>query len=147
MVNSNLLTNAWLVGHRLGYIPDDVICCSAPLFHCFALVCGIISPIMYGGTAVVPSDVFLAGANLEALSDERCTVIHAVATMFQALLDHPDARKHASKICLRTGIVAGSSISQNLIQRLSEEFGFTGLAYGYGTIIQYIPSSYKLLRY
>lgn len=97
---------------------------------------------MYGGTAVVPSDVFLAGANLDALSDERRTVIHAVATMFQVLLDHPNARKHAFKICLRTGIVTGSSISQNLIQRLSEEFGFTGLAYGYGMIIQDNPYSY-----
>ncbi|KAK3339656.1 amp dependent CoA ligase [Lasiosphaeria hispida] len=130
--HQNLISNAWLVGHRLGYTPDDVSCCCAPLFHCFALVCGIIAPIMYGGIAVVPSDVFLAGATIEALSEEKCTVIHGVATMFQALLDHPDAGKHAPNICLRTGIVAGSSLSRTWIQHLADKFGFTGLAYGYG---------------
>ncbi|KAK4201975.1 putative acyl-CoA synthetase family [Triangularia verruculosa] len=128
----NLISNAWLVGNRLGYTPDDSTCCLAPLFHCFALICGIIAPIMYGGTAVVPSDVFLAGASLEALSEEKCTVIHGVATMFQALLDHPDAAKHAPSFRLRTGIVAGSTLSRSWIKRLDEEFGFTGLAYGYG---------------
>lgn len=132
---SNLLSNAWLVGQRLEYTPEDVICCCAPLFHCFALVCGIIAPLMYGSVAVIPSDVFLAGASLEALSGERCTVIHAVGTMLQALLDHPDASKHAPKLHLRTGIVAGSSLSHILIQRLADEFGFTGLAYGYGKAI------------
>ncbi|KAK4171232.1 putative acyl-CoA synthetase family [Triangularia setosa] len=128
----NLISNAWLVGHRLAYTPDDSTCCLAPLFHCFALVCGIIAPILYGSSAVVPSDVFLAGASLEALSEEKCTVIHGVTTMFQALLDHPDAGKHAPSFRLRTGIVAGSALSRSWIQRLDEEFGFTGLAYGYG---------------
>ena len=87
---------------------------------------------MHGGKAVIPSDVFLAGASLEALSQEGCTVVHGVATMFQALLDHPDAAAHAPNIHLRTGIVAGSSLSRAWIQRLADEFGFTGLAYGYG---------------
>lgn len=87
---------------------------------------------MYGGKAVIPSDVFLAGASLETLSREGCTVVHGVATMFQALLDHPDAAAHAPNIHLRTGIVAGSSLSRTWIQRLADEFGFIGLAYGYG---------------
>lgn len=89
-------------------------------------------PILYGATTVVPSDVFLAGASLEALSKERCTVILAVATMLQALLDHPDADLHEREVCLRTGVVAGSTLSPVLIKRLKEKFAFTGLAYGYG---------------
>ncbi|KAL5120854.1 hypothetical protein ACEQ8H_001335 [Pleosporales sp. CAS-2024a] len=83
-------------------------------------------------TLVIPSDVFLAGATLNALSQESCTVILAVATMLQAILDHPEASAHTASICLRTGIVAGSTPSRIMLHRLAEEFSFAGLAYGYG---------------
>lgn len=122
-----------LVGDRLQYTADDVVCCCTPLFHCFALVCGFLSTITYGGAVVLPSDVFLAGANLQALSEERITVLHGVPAMFQALLDHPDANKHAPNMCLRSGIIAGSSLSHALISRLSVEFRLS-LAYGYGMV-------------
>jgi mevalonyl-CoA ligase len=128
------------VGGRLGYGPEDRVCCCAPLFHCFALVCGVISTIMYGGVIVLPSDVFLAGASLEALSEEGCTVIHAVPTMFLAILDHPERKKHAPKVRLRTGIVAGSSLPSDMVQRLDEELGFRGLAYAYGTLLRVYDS-------
>lgn len=131
-MKSNLLNNALLVGQRLELTSDDVVCCCSPVFHCFGLVCGILSAIVFGGTAVLPSDVFVAEASLRALDEERCTVIHAVPTMYQALLDHPDANKHAPAMCLRTGIIAGSSLSRTLLSRLSAEFGLRGLACGYG---------------
>ncbi|KUI58618.1 Putative acyl-CoA synthetase YngI [Cytospora mali] len=127
----NLLNNAILVGDRLQYTADDVVCCCTPLFHCFALVCGFLSAIAYGGAVVLPSDVFLAGANLQALSEEKITVLHGVPAMFQALLDHPDAKKYAPDMCLRSGIIAGSSLTHTLISRLSVEFRLN-LAYGYG---------------
>ncbi|KAI0881675.1 amp dependent CoA ligase [Annulohypoxylon maeteangense] len=128
----NLINNALGVGHRLGYTNRDVVCCCAPLFHCFALVCGVMSTIAFGGTVVLPSDIFLASASLEAISEDRCTVINAVPTMFQGILDHPDLKKHALKACLRTGIVAGSSLPNLLVPRLEAELGLRGLAYAYG---------------
>ncbi|KAL4974556.1 hypothetical protein BDW66DRAFT_152727 [Aspergillus desertorum] len=130
--HSNLLNNALLVGHRLRFTADDKILCCSPIFHCFGLVCGVLAAIIYGGTAVLPSDVFVAEASLRALSEDRCTVVHAVAAMFQAMLDHPNTHKHAPHVSLRTGIIAGSSLSRTLLSRLKEVFGFTGLAYGYG---------------
>ncbi|KAI1441713.1 amp dependent CoA ligase [Annulohypoxylon stygium] len=128
----NLINNALGVGHRLGYTNRDVVCCCAPLFHCFALVTGVMSTIASGGTVVIPSDIFLAGASLEAISEERCTVINAVPTMFQGILDHPDLKKHSAKARLRTGIVAGSILPNLLVPRLEAELGLRGLAYGYG---------------
>ncbi|KAL6232018.1 hypothetical protein BDW75DRAFT_218721 [Aspergillus navahoensis] len=130
--HSNLLNNALLVGHRLRLTEDDKILCCSPIFHCFGLVCGVLAAIVYGGTAVLPSDVFVAEASLRALSEDQCTVVHAVAAMFQAMLDHPNTSKHAPHVRLRTGIIAGSSLSRTLLSRLKEIFGFTGLAYGYG---------------
>lgn len=90
---------------------------------------------MCGGTTILPSDIFVAEASLQALSEDRCTVIHAVPTMFQALLDHPDARQYSPMICLRTGIIAGSSLSRDLLLRLSADFRFRDLAYGYGMFL------------
>jgi acyl-CoA synthetase (AMP-forming)/AMP-acid ligase II len=129
---SNLINNALLVGHRLGFTAKDTVLCCSPISHCFGLVCGILAAIVCGGTVVLPSDVFVAEASLRALTEDKCTVVHAVPTMFQAILDHPEVTKHAPHVCLRTGIIAGSSLSRTLLARLEEVFGFTGLAYGYG---------------
>lgn len=121
-----------LVGERLGIVKDDVICGCSPMFHCFGLICGLLLSISYGNTVVFPSDVFLADATLEALAADKCTVIHAVSSMLQAILDLPDLEKRSSKVRLRTGIIAGSSFSRNLLLQLSAKFGLNDLAYGYG---------------
>ncbi|KAL2821792.1 hypothetical protein BDW59DRAFT_181086 [Aspergillus cavernicola] len=145
--HNNLLNNALFVGHRLGLTSDDKILCCSPVFHCFGLVCGVLAAIIYGGTAVLPSDVFVAEASLRALSEDQCSVVHAVAAMFQTMLDHPETPKHAPLVRLRTGIIAGSSLSPTLLARLEEIFGFTGLAYGYGmtelSCIVFLTDPYK----
>ena len=87
---------------------------------------------MYGSTIVLPSDVFLADATLEALAENKCTVIHAVSSMLQAILDLPNMKSQSSKVSLRTCIIAGSSFSKNLLVQLSANFGLKDLAYGYG---------------
>ncbi|PQE22356.1 long-chain-fatty-acid- ligase protein [Rutstroemia sp. NJR-2017a WRK4] len=130
--HGNLLNNAFLVGERLEIVASDVICGCAPLFHCFGLVCGLLLTLMYGSTIVLPSDVFLADATLEALAENKCTVIHAVSSMLQAILDLPNMKSQSSKVSLRTGIIAGSSFSKNLLVQLSANFGLKDLAYGYG---------------
>ncbi|KAI0419752.1 putative amp dependent CoA ligase [Xylaria grammica] len=128
----NLITNALGVGDRLQYTSTDIVCCCAPLFHCFALVCGIISSISFCSTLVLPSDVFIAEDSLEAISAERCTVIHAVPTMFRAMVDHPDAEKHLIVDTLRTGIVAGSKLSRSFVSEVIPNMRIKSLAYGYG---------------
>jgi mevalonyl-CoA ligase len=131
-LNRNLLNNALLVGARLAFTSDDIVLCCSPIFHCFGLVCGVLAAVMYGASVVFPSDVFIAESSIRALAEQKCTVVHAVPTMFQAMLDHPQASKYSPEFCLRTGIIAGSSLSQTLLSRLDAEFRFNGLAYGFG---------------
>ena len=50
---------------------------------------------------------FDAGAVLETVSEERCTALHGVPTMFIAELDHPDFDRFDLD-SLRTGIMAGA---------------------------------------
>ncbi|RWA11887.1 hypothetical protein EKO27_g3187 [Xylaria grammica] len=82
-------------------------------------------------TSVLPSDVFIAEDSLEAISVERCTVIHAVPTMFRAMVDHPDAEKHLIVDTLRTGIVAGSKLSRSFVSEVIPNMRIKSLAYGY----------------
>ncbi|OKL56547.1 hypothetical protein UA08_08046 [Talaromyces atroroseus] len=132
VTHRNLLNNALLVGARLSFTSDDTVLCCSPIFHCFGLVCGVLTAIVYGGSVVLPSDVFIAESSIRALAEQKCTVVHAVPTMFQAMLDHPQVRKYSPEFCLRTGIIAGSSLSRTLLSRLDIEFKLNGLAYGFG---------------
>ncbi|CAI7598037.1 unnamed protein product [Penicillium pancosmium] len=110
----------------------DVLCCSPPLSHCFGLVCGVLATITHGGTVIIPSDVFNPDASLRAIREHQCTVIHAVPTMFQAMLDFAAAKGYTNSLRLRTGIIAGSSLSETLLRRLQAELGLDGLAYAFG---------------
>ncbi|XWW92244.1 hypothetical protein V2A60_000167 [Cordyceps javanica] len=132
LTHRNLLNNGNLVGDRLHFSSQDVLCCCPPLFHCFGLVCGILAAISHGSSIILPSDVFNAEASLRAIDEEGCTAIHAVPTMFQALLDYPHAHTYTSQLRLRTGIIAGSSLSETLLQRLQSELRLSGLAYAFG---------------
>lgn len=86
----------------------------------------------HGATTIIPSDVFNADASLRASSEDGCTVINAVPTMFQAMLDHAKTQAIPHKLRLRTGIIAGSSPPETLLRRLNDEFGLSGLAYAFG---------------
>ncbi|KAK9770545.1 putative Amp dependent CoA ligase [Seiridium cardinale] len=133
LTHRNLINNAFLVGNRLSFSVDDILACCPPLFHCFGLVCGVLATITHGATVILPSEVFNADASLRAVTEDACTVINAVPTMFQAMLDQSQGTGlDTSGFRLRTGIIAGSSLSETLLQRLDGEFGLRGLAYAFG---------------
>lgn len=56
--------------------------------------------------------------------------------MFQALLDYKQVKGATGEFKLRTGIIAGSSLSEVLLQRLRDELGLDGLAYAFGNSIR-----------
>jgi len=74
--------------------PKDKICIPPPLFHCFGLVLGNLAVFTHGATAVYASETFNPGAVLRVVSEEKCTGLHGVPTMFVAELDHEDFEKY-----------------------------------------------------
>jgi fatty-acyl-CoA synthase len=74
--------------------PKDKICIPPPLFHCFGLVLGNLAVFTHGATAVYASETFNPAAVLKIVSQERCTGLHGVPTMFVAELDHEDFEKY-----------------------------------------------------
>src|SRR5579859_5228995 len=112
--------------------PNDKICIPPPLFHCFGIVLGNLAVFTHGACAVYASETFNPAAVLKVVSEERCTGLHGVPTMFVAELDHDDFDKYDYS-SLRTGIAAGASVPAQLMKRIHEKLNLTGLTICYGT--------------
>ncbi len=80
---------------------------------------------------VYPSEGFEPEAVLAAVSEERCTTLYGVPTMFIAELEHPDFGSYDLS-SLRTGIMAGSSCPIEVMKRVTSEMNMdeVGIAYG-----------------
>lgn len=139
MSSSNLINNANLVGHQLQLSASDRLCCSPPLSHCFGLVCGLLASLLHGSALIIPSEIFNPGLSLKALRDEDCTIIHAVPSMFEALVKQEQKRQcngngtSTTDYKLRSGIIAGSTPPLELLRALESHFGLERLLYPFGS--------------
>ena len=115
---ANLLqTQAWLEPARarrpgLGQLTTVV---ALPLYHVFALtVCGLLT-IQTGALGVLIPDPRDIGGMIRSLRGHRITMLPAVNTLYNALLDHPDfARLDFSQLF---GAVGGGMAVQEAVAR------------------------------
>ncbi|KAL4897078.1 hypothetical protein BDV59DRAFT_209486 [Aspergillus ambiguus] len=131
LTHQGMINNARFVGDRMKLTSVDSLCCPPPLFHCFGLVLGTLAVITHGSKIVFPSETFNPDAVLQAISDEKCTALHGVPTMFESILDRPRP-KNFDATCLRTGIIAGAPVSKQLMCRLFNELNMTEYTSSYG---------------
>lgn len=96
------------------------------------MVCGLLAVVTHGSALTLPSEVFNPASVLQSLLEERCTAIHAVPTMFEAVLNHRKRSKVHSQLFLRTGIIAGASLTEALLRDLSDKLGLQHLLYAFG---------------
>ncbi|RAH67105.1 putative long-chain-fatty-acid-CoA ligase [Aspergillus aculeatinus CBS 121060] len=131
LTHHNLVNNSRFIGDRMDLTSFDVLCCPPPLFHCFGLVLGMLAVVTHGSKIVFPSETFDPKAVLHAISDEKCTALHGVPTMFEAILALPKPPKFDTRN-LRTGIIAGAPVPRPLMKRLFEELNMTQYTSSYG---------------
>lgn len=110
--------------------PKDTLCCPPPLFHCFGLTLGLLATLTHGGRAVYPSESFDPTTTVAAIHAERCTALHGVPAMMEAIVNVPKPEGWTSH--LRTGIVAGSPVPRWLMERMVKELGMTDFTSSYG---------------
>ncbi|KAI5919320.1 putative amp dependent CoA ligase [Camillea tinctor] len=132
--HANLINNANLVGYQLQLSNSDTLCCCPPLSHCFGLVCGLLASCLHGSTLIMPSEIFNPSLSLQGLRNEACTVLHAVPSMFEALLVQEKKQRvnGASDYSLRTGIIAGSTPPIDLLCSIRESLGLKSMLYPFG---------------
>ncbi|KAJ5382109.1 hypothetical protein N7517_000020 [Penicillium concentricum] len=131
LTHHNLVNNSRFIGDRMNLTSFDVLCCPPPLFHCFGLVLGMLAVVTHGSKIVFPSETFDPKAVLHAISDEKCTALHGVPTMFEAILAVPKPSNFDTSN-LRTGIIAGAPVPRPLMKRLFAELNMTEYTSSYG---------------
>ena len=127
----NVVNNARAMAETLGYTSADRVCVPVPLYHCFGMVGGNLACSTSGATMVYPGAAFEPVACLEALSEERCTSVYGVPTMFIAQLDHPRFAEF-DLTSLRTGIMGGAPCPIEVMKRVVADMhaGEITIAYG-----------------
>ena len=131
LTHRNLLLNAYYIGRCQRITHDDRMCIPVPFYHCFGCVLGTLCAAVHGAVMVFPHETFDPGKTLDAVEQERCTVLYGVPTMFIAQLEHPSfAGRDLSS--LRTGIMAGAPCPLALMTRVTQTMGCREITIAYG---------------
>ncbi len=131
LTHHNILSNALHVGDCMEMDEQDRLCIPVPFYHCFGCVMGTLNCVVHGSTMVIPAEHFDPLQTLTAISDERCTAVHGVPTMFIAQLSHPDFAQFDLK-SLRTGIMAGSPCPIEVMREVIDRMGAERITIAYG---------------
>ena len=131
LTHFNILNNGYFTGQAMKFTEQDRLCIPVPFYHCFGMVMGNLNCTVHGATMVVPNDGFDPALTLAAVSEERCTALYGVPTMFIAELDLPDFDAYDLS-SLRTGIMAGSSCPIEVMKRVVAEMNMSEITIAYG---------------
>ncbi len=131
LTHNNILNNGNFVGQTIHLTPQDRVCISVPLFHCFGMVMGNLACICHGSAMIYPSAVFNPLETLKAIEKERCTAAYGVPTMFIAMLEHEQFDQFDLS-SLRTGIMAGSPCPREIMQRVIDRMHMPDITICYG---------------
>ncbi|MFN9774113.1 MAG: AMP-binding protein [Burkholderiales bacterium] len=131
LTHQNILNNGFFVGEAIRLTHEDRLCIPVPLYHCFGMVMGNLGCLTHGATMVYPNDAFDPLSVLQAVSEERCTALYGVPTMFIAELDHPRFEEFDLST-LRTGIMAGSPCPIEVMKRVQSLMNMREVTIAYG---------------
>ncbi len=131
LTHRNIVNNARFVTDRIHLAEDDRLCIPVPLYHCFGMVMGVLGAISKGAAMVFPGEGFDAEATLAAVSNERCSALYGVPTMFVAMLDRLPALD-LQLARMRTGIMAGAPCPKVVMDRVLHEMHMPELTICYG---------------
>ena len=100
LTHDNMLRDAWAAGARIGVRADDRYFNCRPFFHAAGSTLSALMALVHG-CCLVTLPTFEAGAALEMMERERCTLISGNDTLFQMLMGHADFPKR--RLSLRGG--------------------------------------------
>lgn len=102
LTHRNILNNAWYGAKSMHFSEQDRLCVAVPFYHCFGMLVSNLLCLSVGACLVIPCEHFDALEVLRAVSQEHCTAIHGVPTMFIAELEHSEFNQFDLS-SLRTG--------------------------------------------
>lgn len=126
-----LINDAKMVGEMQAFSQQDRLCIPVPFYHCFGMVMGNLACVVFGMAMVIPGPTFNPDEVLGAVSDERCTVLYGVPTMFIAELGHTDLDSFELSQ-LRTGVMAGSPCPIEVMRDVIDKMNMSEVTIAYG---------------
>jgi fatty-acyl-CoA synthase len=127
----NILNNGYFTTELIDLTEEDRLCIPVPFYHCFGMVMANLGCTSHGATMVIPAPGFDPGVTLDAISQERCTAVYGVPTMFIAMQHHPSFGEHDLS-SLRTGIMAGSICPVEVMKRCVNDMHMETASIAYG---------------
>ncbi len=131
LTHHNIVNNANAVTGAMRFSPQDRLCIPVPFYHCFGMVMGTLGCVTKGATMVVPGEGFDPAESMRAVSDERCTALYGVPTMFVAELALPEFETYDLSH-LRTGIMAGASCPIEVMKQVQAQMNMREVTIAYG---------------
>ena len=117
LTHENLVSTALRTSEALLMTEGERVLGSVPLSTVFGAHI-VISALATGATLVLV-ERFRAETALEAIEGEGITICHGVPTMFELLM-RDESFESRDLTTVRTGIVAGSTVSRDLVQRIRQ---------------------------
>jgi long-chain acyl-CoA synthetase len=130
LTHQNLWTNARHCADWAETTYRDISLSSLPLFHSYALS-HVVGELWMSAGTVVWQKRFDATATFEAMVRYKATCFMGVATMYYALVNHPQVDEYAKKIKLRYAITGAAVTPEPILRAWNEKF--VPLSEGYGT--------------
>jgi fatty-acyl-CoA synthase len=131
LTHHNILNNGFFTAEAMKLTQDDRLCIPVPLYHCFGMVMGVLGCLTHAATMVFPGEGFDPLVTLETVSEEKCTALYGVPTMFIAQMDHPRFSEFDLS-SLRTGIMAGSPCPIEVMRRAMSLMNLRDITIAYG---------------
>ncbi|WP_104129725.1 AMP-binding protein [Cryobacterium sp. N21] len=131
LTHRNILNNGFFIGELLNYTEHDRVVLPVPFYHCFGMVIGNLNIYSHGAAAILPGRSFTATAALQAVHDHGGTSLYGVPTMFMAELALPEFTTF-NLSTLRTGVMAGSTCPEAVMNRVIDEMNMIDVAICYG---------------
>ncbi|QBF31662.1 AMP-binding protein [Thalassococcus sp. S3] len=131
LTHRNIVNNAHFVTKTMRFSDRDRLCIPVPFYHCFGMVMGTLGCVSKGATMVVPGEGFDAAQTLTAVSEEKCTALYGVPTMFVSELALDDFHRF-DLTHLRTGIMAGAPCPIEVMKRVQAEMNMSEVTIAYG---------------
>ena len=131
LTHNNILNNGFIIGEYMQFTDQDRLCVPVPFYHCFGMVVGNLAAMTHGATVIIPAPSFDPLLTLQTVQDERCTALHAVPTMFFAMLEHPEFRNYDVST-LRTGITGAAPCPIELMKKVTTIMHMPQIVTAYG---------------
>ncbi|ALC38570.1 CG12512 [Drosophila busckii] len=126
----NFVNNGMHVANR-NELEGERICVQVPLFHAFGVGITIMAAMCKGAAMVLPAAGFAPADSLQAISKERCTVIHGTPTMYVDLI--AAQRELAVPLGkIKKAITGGATVSPQLILDVKQVLGVERMHSVYG---------------